>query len=293
MGIRNDGASKGAKGGKEGKEGDARLRQFVDLVKARDLAGHVEAEASRDYVVTRIEEWLKTRSWSWKGAEGEDRTAQLGGGAAATGAAGKKGGKKGKDAALVVKAEGGGGSAAPTTGDAVLAATMAADITASARVSLALEQSFVEDHDLDLGMVRLLRHVASSYIREHKEDPTPSGMTYEMTVTLGMDFPSLQQYFDDNLEKMGEDAAAVVHVALPLATGIMVRMEYLDRRTGVEQMNFDFPDDGAARSAYVLIKPGHFDLMYGEEKRSGEGGAERMNPEHCYMEEGESEREES
>jgi hypothetical protein len=37
------------------------------------------------------------------------------------------------------------------------------------------------------------------------------------------------------LEKMGEDAAAVVHVALPLATGITVRMEYLDRRAGVEQ----------------------------------------------------------
>jgi hypothetical protein len=265
MGIRNDGAGEG-KGVKEGKEGDARLRQFVDLVKARDLAGHVEAEASREYVVTRIEDWLEMRSWSWKGAEGGDRTAQLGGGAAATEAKGA-GGEKGKNAAMVVKAEGGDDSAAPTTGDAALAATMAAGITASARVSLALELSFVEDHDLDLGMVRLLRHVASSYIREHKDDPTPSGMTYEMTVTLGMDFPSLDKYFDDNLEKMGEDAAAVVHVALPLATGITVRMEYLDRRVGVEQMNFDFPDDGAARSAFVLIKPGHFDLMYGDEKR--------------------------
>ena len=33
----------------------------------------------------------------------------------------------------------------------------------------------------------------SSFIRMHKDDPMPSGMTYDMTVTLGMDFPSLDK----------------------------------------------------------------------------------------------------
>jgi hypothetical protein len=98
----------------------------------------------------------------------------------------------------------------------------------------------------------------------------PSGMTYDMTVTLGMDFPSLDKYFDDMLEKMGEDAAAVVHVALPLATGITVRMEYLDRRAGVEQKAYDFPEDDQPRHAFILIKPGHFDMLYAKEKKKEE-----------------------
>jgi hypothetical protein len=99
-------------------------------------------------------------------------------------------------------------------------------------------------------------------------------MTFEMTVTVGMDFPSLDKYFDDMLEKMGEDAAAIVHLALPLATGVNVRIEYLDKRVGVEQTTLDFPDDGAARHAYVLIKPGHFDTLYARcHDKEGEGEA--------------------
>ena len=72
------------------------------------------------------------------------------------------------------------------------------------------------------------------------------------------------------LEKMGEDAAAVVHVALPLATGITVRMEYLDRRAGVEQKAYDFPEDDQPRHAFILIKPGHFDMLYAKEKKKKE-----------------------
>ena len=80
------------------------------------------------------------------------------------------------------------------------------------------------------------------------------------------------------LEKMGEDAAAVVHVALPLATGITVRMEYLDRRAGVEQKAYDLPEDDQPRHAFILIKPGHFDMLYakvgGETVGDMEGGME-------------------
>ena len=83
-----------------------------------------------------------------------------------------------------------------------------------------------------------------------------------MTVTLGMDFPSLDKYFEDMLEKMGEDAASVVHVALPLVTGINVRMEYLDRIKEVEQKDYDFPENDEPRHAFILIKPGHFDMLY-------------------------------
>ena len=200
-----------------GAEGNKLLKTFIDLVTQGDFQGHAEAEASRDYVVGRLNKWRADRQWSWTdGKTPDDITMNLNG--------------KGPE-----------------------------------DISAALERSFVEDEGMDKGMIRVLRHATASYIRLHRDDPTPSGMTYDMTVTLGMDFPSLDKYFDDMLLKMGEDAAAVVHVALPLATGITVRMEYLDRRAAVEQKSFDFPEDDQPRHAFILIKPGHFDMLYAKE----------------------------
>ena len=208
-----------------GAEGDGLLRTFIELVTRLDLNDHAEAEASREYVLGRLREWMANRRWSW------EMTARPGG---ENGVSMDLGGKGRED------------------------------------ISAALQRSFVEDEGMDKGMIRVLRHATSSYIREHRDDPMPSGMTYDMTVTLGMDFPSLDKYFDDMLEKMGEDAAAVVHVALPLATGITVRMEYLDRRAGVEQKAYDFPEDDQPRHAFILIKPGHFDMLYAKEKKKEE-----------------------
>ena len=201
-----------------GEAGKALLRNFLDLVSKRDFNGHKEAEASRAYVCSRIEEWVTHDRWSWETLDNAN------------------------------------GNATTTTRELKGAGRTV--------ISSALQRSFVEDEGMDKGMIRVLRHATSSYIREHREDPMPSGMTYDMTVTLGMDFPSLDKYFDDMLEKMGEDAAAVVHVALPEATGITVRMEYLDRRAGVEQKAYDFPEDDQPRHAFILIKPGHFDMLY-------------------------------
>ena len=67
---------------------------------------------------------------------------------------------------------------------------------ASAAISGALQRSFVEDEKMDKGIIRVLRHATSSYIRAHRDDPMPSGMSYDMTVTLGMDFPSLDKYVE-------------------------------------------------------------------------------------------------
>jgi hypothetical protein len=257
-----------------GAEGDGLLRTFIELVTQRDFQGHAEAEASREYVVGRLREWMADRRWSW------ETTVKKGGGLVASEAGAEKGAEQGgaekgaetREMEMELKK-------GVETGAEKGANDESMDLGDKGRedISAALQRSFVEDEGMDKGMVRVLRHATSSYIREHRDDPMPSGMTYDMTVTLGMDFPSLEKYFDDMLEKMGEDAATVVHVALPLATGITVRMEYLDRRAGVEQKAYDFPEDDQPRHAFILIKPGHFDMLYAKEKE--EEGAEAVKEE--------------
>ena len=235
-----------------GAEGDGLLRTFIESVTQRDFQGHAEAEASRDYVVGRLREWMADRRWSWE-------TTVKGGGLVASEEEAEKGAERGAEKGAEKELE-----TELEKGAEKRANDESMDLGDKGRedISAALQRSFVEDEGMDKGMVRVLRHATSSYIREHRDDPMPSGMTYDMTVTLGMDFPSLDKYFDDMLEKMGEDAATVVHVALPLATGITVRMEYLDRRAGVEQKAYDFPEDDQPRHAFILIKPGHFDMLY-------------------------------
>ena len=141
--------------------------------------------------------------------------------------------------------------------------------TTDGDISKYIFATFVEDDEFDKDIILLLRHVTGAFLRTNAESLMPNGMTFEMMTTIGMGYANLAAFCTQTVEKMGEDAEGVVHMALPAATGINVRMEYLDRRAGVELKPYDFPDDGAPRSAYILIKPGHFDMLYPRDERKG------------------------
>ena len=56
-----------------------------------------------------------------------------------------------------------------------------------------------------------------------------------------------------------------VHItALTLATGVTIRVEYIDRSVAVvgSGTRHDFPDDGTQPLITLLYRPGHYDILY-------------------------------
>ena len=129
-----------------------------------------------------------------------------------------------------------------------------------------LEERLLKDGVSDRAVVETFRFVASQYIKENPTLETPSGMTIE-TFIMAMDGQmTTEQYCKEVVEQWGEDARDAVHIALPPALGIQVRIVYLDRSEGNDLMKIDFPSkEGVAVRPFqvsVLLKPGHYDILY-------------------------------
>ena len=129
-----------------------------------------------------------------------------------------------------------------------------------------LEERLLKDGVSDRAVVETFRFVASQYIKENPTLETPSGMTIE-TFIMAMDGQmTTEQYCKEVVEQWGEDARDAVHIALPVALGIQVRIVYLDRSEGNDLMKIDFPSkEGEAVRPFqvsVLLKPGHYDILY-------------------------------
>ena len=118
------------------------------------------------------------------------------------------------------------------------------------------------DEDLDLALIRLLRQAISVHIRSDPDRlSSEGGLTYSGTMAAeGVD--NVDVYCADVVERMGEDARGVTHLALSNALDLRVRIIYLDRAAGADLLAHDFPDDGAERDVTVLLKPGHYDILY-------------------------------
>ena len=62
---------------------------------------------------------------------------------------------------------------------------------------------------------------------------------------------------------MAKESDHIHIIALTAATGICVRVEYMDRGGSSPNVNHhDFPDDGSTPQLHLLYRPGHYDLLY-------------------------------
>ena len=129
-----------------------------------------------------------------------------------------------------------------------------------------LFQSIIQEANLDAAIVTTLRHIVGVWIRANGDKMTMPGDTDGMswsTVALALGYSDLDAYCQDVVESSGTDASDLVMAALPQALGCRTRNVYLDRREGVRLKFHDFPDDGHERGRiHVLLKPGHYDLLY-------------------------------
>ena len=129
-----------------------------------------------------------------------------------------------------------------------------------------LEGRLLNDGVSDRAVIETFRYVASQYIKNNPTLETPSGMTIETFIKAMDGQMTVEQYCQQVVETWGEDARDAVHIALPPALGIQVRIVYLDRSEGNDLMKIDFPSvDGKAKRPFqvtVLLKPGHYDILY-------------------------------
>ena len=51
-------------------------------------------------------------------------------------------------------------------------------------------------------------------------------------------------------------------IALTAATGVRVRIMYLDRGSNEKASAHDFPEDAEAVDVHILYRPGHYDILY-------------------------------
>ena len=60
---------------------------------------------------------------------------------------------------------------------------------------------------------------------------------------------------------MGKESDHIHITALTNATGVPVRVQYMDRGGGKEINAHDFPE-GSHPHVHLLYRPGHYDILY-------------------------------
>ena len=59
---------------------------------------------------------------------------------------------------------------------------------------------------------------------------------------------------------MGKESDHIHIIALTAATGVPVRVEYMDRGGGTLTAH-DFPEDSSPK-IHLIYRPGHYDILY-------------------------------
>jgi ubiquitin thioesterase protein OTUB1 len=73
----------------------------------------------------------------------------------------------------------------------------------------------------------------------------------------------LRDFCATDVEPMFVESDHIHITALTAATGIRVRVAYLDRGANANATTHNFPDDGAAEpKVHLLYRPGHYDVLY-------------------------------
>lgn len=63
---------------------------------------------------------------------------------------------------------------------------------------------------------------------------------------------------------MGKESDHIHIIALAAATGVPVRVEYMDRGDSANVNHHDFPE-GSHPHIHMLYRPGHYDLLYSKQ----------------------------
>lgn len=148
---------------------------------------------------------------------------------------------------------------------------------------LEAELCSTEAPPIDLDLILTFRTATAAYLRRN-QDKAPgapleetgtaeagagaatgdSDFTYAV-IAMVEGFDSFDGFLKDRVETMGEDAQGIVQIAAPLVLRSRVSVVHLDRREGVDLVTHDFPTvegDTELKDAYLLFKPGHYDILY-------------------------------
>lgn len=74
---------------------------------------------------------------------------------------------------------------------------------------------------------------------------------------------TMKSFCSHEVEPMYKESDHIHIIALTSATGVGVRINYLDRGLGEEVNVHSFPDDCKPK-IHLLYKPGHYDILYPE-----------------------------
>ncbi|GFS60063.1 ubiquitin thioesterase OTUB1 [Trichonephila inaurata madagascariensis] len=72
---------------------------------------------------------------------------------------------------------------------------------------------------------------------------------------------TVKEFCHQEVEPMYKESDHIHVIALTLALGVGVRVQYMDRGEGGHINNHDFPEDKTPR-IHLLYRPGHYDILY-------------------------------
>ena len=137
----------------------------------------------------------------------------------------------------------------------------------------ALESALLSDGRADYLFVLAFRCATSAYLLANANDLAPNGMAWnDLFAATGT---SVESFCADVVNTMGEDARGEVLSALPLALGLSVRTQPLSARRDhggrfVHPEDFGEPRADGAFDACLLLRPGHYDILYARDPRRGD-----------------------
>lgn len=72
---------------------------------------------------------------------------------------------------------------------------------------------------------------------------------------------TVDEFCNREVEPMYHESDHIHIIAITAATGINVRIQYLDRGNHQEASPHDFPE-GSQPAVHLLYRPGHYDILY-------------------------------
>lgn len=118
-----------------------------------------------------------------------------------------------------------------------------------------LDQIFNENSRSDY-LVVFLRLVTSSHLQKHAD-------FFQAFIEDGM---SVKEFCAHEVEPMYKESDHIHVIAITTATGVGVRINYLDRGGSADKINVhDFPEGVEHPQIHLLYRPGHYDVLYPRE----------------------------
>ena len=129
---------------------------------------------------------------------------------------------------------------------------------------LELKNRVRNDHTLDESIIQTLRAVTASYVRRHAKDLNAgaAGMTLEEYIPMMThlsDGQTLEEFCCREIERMEIEAQDIIPKVTVEALGISLRVEIF---TGGSQDFFAEDTDIEESLGTVLLRPGHYDVLY-------------------------------